>query len=242
MLIDCAAHCSHLARNASWLAVAPVRRGLPRLSPFPDGPQTRLWPACLRRRPLLPYAAFSAAPHIRLAFWLCSVASFPHSLEPRRGVPAPMTAGLVFASRSGRRHHLFFSSSCCGLPLQPDECLRPRRAKEFRPRVRDAFVSPLRDRPRCDAAKISDLPSPAQRVNDCACVHVRHHRTCAAHPQGFFVLTNNACIPFFSALKLSHRHRSTAQRKPGDSEGRYSGSGMAIGGRTDTTRRDAGEQ
>jgi len=116
-----------------------------------------------------------------------------------------MTAGLVFASRSGRRHHLFFSSSCCGLPLQPDKCLRPRRAKEFRPRMRDAFVSPLRYRTRCDAAKISDLPSPAQRVNDCACVHVRHHRTCAAHPQGFFVLTNNACIPFFSALKLSHR-------------------------------------
>ena len=51
-----------------------------------------------------------------------------------------------------------------------------------------------------------------------------------------------ACILFFSALKSSHRHRSTAQRKPGDSEGRYSGSGMAIGGRTDPTRRDAGEQ
>ena len=136
-----------------------------------------------------------------------------------------MTEPFSFASRSGRRHHLFFSSSRCRLPLQPDECLRPRRAKEFRPRVRDAFVSPLRDRSRCDAAKISDLPGPAQSVNDCACVHARHHRTCAAHPQGFFALPKNTCILFFSALKSSHRHRSTAQRKPGDSEGRYSGSG-----------------
>ena len=117
-----------------------------------------------------------------------------------------MTAGLFCVCRSGRRRRLFLlSRSRCCLPLQPDECLRPRRAKEFRPRVRDAFVSPLRDRPRRDAAKISDLPSPAQRVNDCACVHVRHHRTCAVRPQGFFALTKNACILFFSALKSSHR-------------------------------------
>ena len=112
----------------------------------------------------------------------------------------------MFFCRSGRRRRLFLlSRSRCCLPLQPDECLRPRRAKEFRPRVRDAFVSPLRDRSRCDAAKISDLPRSAQRVNDCACVHARHHRTCAAHPHGFFVLPKNACILFFSALKSSHR-------------------------------------
>ena len=117
-----------------------------------------------------------------------------------------MTAGLFCVCRSGRRRRLFLlSRSRCCLPLQPDECLRPRRAKEFRPRVRDAFVSPLRDRSRCDAAKISDLPRSAQRVNDCACVHVRHHRTCAVRPQGFFALTKNACILFFSALKSSHR-------------------------------------
>ena len=113
---------------------------------------------------------------------------------------------LFLVCRSGRRRRPFcLSRSRCGLPLQPDECLRPRRAKEFRPRVRDAFVSPLRDRSRCDAAKISDLPRSAQRVNDCACVHVRHHRTCAVRPQGFFALTKNACILFFSALKSSHR-------------------------------------
>lgn len=76
--------------------------------------------------------------------------------------------------------------------------------------MRDAFVSPLRDRSGRDAAKISDFPGPAQRVNDCACVHVRHHRTCAVRPQGTFALTKNACILFFSALKLSHR--STAHR------------------------------
>ena len=112
----------------------------------------------------------------------------------------------MFVCRSGRRRRPFcLSRSRCGLPLQPDECLRPRRAKEFRPRVRDAFVSPLRDRSRCDAAKISDLPRSAQRVNDCACVHVRHHRTCAVRPQGFFALPKNACILFFSALKSSHR-------------------------------------
>lgn len=117
----------------------------------------------------------------------------------------------MFVCRSGRRRRPFcLSRSRCGLPLQPDECLRPRRAKEFRPRVRDAFVSPLRDRSGRDAAKISDFPGPAQRVNDCACVHVRHHRICAVRPQGFFALTKNACILFFSALKLSHR--STAHR------------------------------
>jgi hypothetical protein len=126
--------------------------------------------------------------------------------------------------RSGRRRRPFcLSRSRCGLPLQPDECLRPRRAKEFRPRVRDAFVSPLRDRSGRDAAKISDFPGPAQRVNDCACVHVRHHRTCAVRPQGFFALTKNACILFFSALKSSHRsteHRAAmlfrrpAHRRP----------------------------
>ena len=71
--------------------------------------------------------------------------------------------------------------------------------------MRDAFVSPLRDRSRCDAAKISDPPSPAQCVNDCACVHVRHHRTCAMLMQECFALTKNACILFFSALKSSHR-------------------------------------
>ena len=76
--------------------------------------------------------------------------------------------------------------------------------------MRDAFVSPLRDRSGRDAAKISDFPGPAQRVNDCACVHVRHHRTCAVRPQGIFALTKNDCILFFSALKLSHR--STAHR------------------------------
>ena len=115
-------------------------------------------------------------------------------------------AFCLLVCRSARRRRPFcFSRPRCGLPLQPDECLRPRRAKEFRPRVRDAFVSPLRDRSRCDAAKISDLPSPAQRVNDCACVHVRHHRACAVRPQGCFALTKNACILFFSALKSSHR-------------------------------------
>ena len=116
-----------------------------------------------------------------------------------------MTEPFVCLPSGRRRRPFCLIRSRCGLPLQPDECLRPRRAKEFRPRVRDAFVSPLRDRSRCDAAKISDFPGPAQRVNDCACVHVRHHMTCAVRPQGIFALTKNACILFFSALKSSHR-------------------------------------
>ena len=127
-----------------------------------------------------------------------------------------MTEPFVCLPSGRRRRPFCLSRSRCGLPLQPDECLRPRRAKEFRPRVRDAFVSPLRDRSRCDAAKISDLPRSAQRVNDCACVHVRHHRTCAARPQGFFVLTKNACILFFSALKFSHRSTEHRLRSVGE--------------------------
>ena len=71
--------------------------------------------------------------------------------------------------------------------------------------MRDAFVSPLRDRSGRDAAEIRDLARPAQRVNDSVCVHARHHMTCAGCAQELFDLTKNACIIFFSPLKSSHR-------------------------------------